>query len=70
MVAPARTPKPIIERLHREIVSALHSSELRKRLLAEGSEIGGMPPEQFGLYIKSEIAKWSKVVKDANIKVE
>ncbi len=70
MVAPARTPKPIIERLHREIVAALHSNELRKRLLAEGSEIGGMPPEQFSVYIKSEIAKWSKVVKDANIKVE
>ncbi len=70
MVAPARTPKPIIERLHREIVSALNSNELRKRLLAEGSEIGGMPPDQFGAYIKSEIAKWSKVVKDSNIKVE
>ena len=70
VVAPARTPKSIIDRLHREIVTALNSSEIRRRLLAEGSEIGGMPPEEFGAYIKSEIAKWSKVVKDANIKVE
>ena len=69
-MAPARTPKPIIDRLHREIVTALNSSELRKRLLAEGSEIGGMPPEEFGAYIRSEIAKWSKVVKEAHIKVE
>ena len=70
VVAPAQTPKPIIDRLHREIVIALNSSELRRRLLAEGSEIGGMPPEEFGVYIRSEIAKWSKVVREANIKVD
>jgi len=70
VMAPARTPKLIIDRLHREIVTALNSSDLRKRLLAEGSEIGGMPPEEFGAYIKSEIAKWTQVVRDANIKID
>jgi len=70
VVAPARTPKPIVDKLYREIVTALKSSELRKRLQAEGSEIGGMPPQEFGAYIKSEIAKWTKVVRDSNIKVE
>ncbi len=70
VVAPARTPSAIIARLHREIVTALQSGELRKRLLAEGSEIGGMPPHEFAIYMRNEIAKWSKVVKESNIKVE
>ena len=70
VVAPARTPKPIIDKLYREIVAALNSADLRKRLTAEGSEIGGMPPEAFGVYIKGEIAKWTQVVKDSNIKLE
>jgi len=56
--------------LYREVVAALNTGELNKRLLAEGSEIGGMPPAEFAGYIRSEIAKWSKVVRDANIKVE
>ena len=70
VVAPAKTPKQIVDRLHREIVNALHSSELHKRLMAEGSEIGGMAPTEFAAFIETEIAKWSKVVKEANIKVE
>ncbi len=70
VVLPARTPRPVVERLHGEIVKALRSKEIESRLLAEGSEIGGMAPEEFGRYIKSEIVKWSKVVKDAGIKIE
>ena len=70
VVMPAKAPRPIIDRLHGEIVRALRSKEIESRLLAEGSEIGGIPPEEFGRYIKAEIAKWTKVVKDANIKIE
>ncbi len=70
VVAPARTPKPIVDRLHQEIVKALHSPEVERRLLVEGSEIGGMPPEAFASYIRNEIAKWTRVVKEAGIKVE
>jgi tripartite-type tricarboxylate transporter receptor subunit TctC len=70
VVAPARTPKPIIDRLHQEIVKALHSPEVERRLLAEGSEIGGMPPEAFAAYVRNEIAKWTRVVKEAGIRVE
>jgi tripartite-type tricarboxylate transporter receptor subunit TctC len=70
LVVPARTPKPIIDRLHAEVVKALRSKDLEARLLAEGSDIGGIPPAAFTLHIKSEIAKWTKVVKDANIVVE
>jgi len=70
VVAPAKTPKPIIDRLHKEIVKALNEPDLKGRLLAEGSEIGGISPEEFGKHIRTEIAKWTKVVKDAKIQVE
>lgn len=67
VLAPARTPRPIIDRLHAEIVKALHAPDLHGRLVAEGSEIGGITPEEFRRHIRAEIAKWTKVVKDANI---
>jgi tripartite-type tricarboxylate transporter receptor subunit TctC len=70
VVLPAMTPKSIVDRLHAEIVKALHSREIEGRLLAEGTEIGGIAPAAFGRYIKTEIAKWTRVVKEANIKIE
>jgi tripartite-type tricarboxylate transporter receptor subunit TctC len=70
VVAPAKTPRPIIDRLHAEIVKALNAPEMTARLSAEGSEIGGISPEAFGRFIREEIAKWTKVVKQAKIQVE
>ena len=70
VVVPARTPRAIVNRLHTEIVKALHSPELGGRLEAEGAEIGGASPEAFGQLIRSEIAKYVKLVKQAGIKVE
>ncbi len=70
VLAPARTPRPIVDRLHREIVKALHSPEVERRLLTEGSEIGGGSPEAFAAYIRNEIAKWTRVVKEAGIRAE
>lgn len=70
VLAPAGTPRPIIDRLHAEIVKALHAPDLHGRLVAEGSEIGGITPEEFRRHIRAEIAKWTKVVKDANIQAD
>jgi tripartite-type tricarboxylate transporter receptor subunit TctC len=70
VVVPAKTPNVIISRLYGEIVRALSAPDLRAKLAAESSEVGGMPPEQFAQYIRNEIAKWKRVVKDANIKVD
>ena len=70
VVAPAGTPKQIISRLHAEIVKALNSPDLRAKLNAESSEAGGIPPEEFAQYIRSEIEKWKRVVKEANIRIE
>jgi tripartite-type tricarboxylate transporter receptor subunit TctC len=70
VVAPARTPQPIVNRLYQEVVKALDSADLRAKLSAESSEPGGMPPADFARFIANEIAKWKRVVKEANIKVE
>jgi tripartite-type tricarboxylate transporter receptor subunit TctC len=70
VVAPLKTPAPIVQRLYTEIVKALNSPELKTKLAAESSEVGGMPPEEFRKFLASEIAKWKRVVKDAHIKIE
>ena len=70
IVAPARTPPPILTRLYDEVLKALNSPDMRAKLTAESSEIGGMPPPEFARFIATEIAKWKRVVKEANIKVE
>ena len=70
MLAPAGTPREIVQRLHGEIVKLLGGAELRERLLAQGMEPGGNSPEQFAALIRSEIDKWRRVVKNANIKIE
>jgi tripartite-type tricarboxylate transporter receptor subunit TctC len=65
VVVPRRTPATIVRTLHSEISAALSSRELQERLIAEGSEPGGVPPEVFGEYIRREIIRWADVVKIA-----
>ncbi|MDO8598182.1 MAG: tripartite tricarboxylate transporter substrate binding protein, partial [Sulfuricaulis sp.] len=62
MMAPAKTPQTIVARLNREIVKILHTRDVGERLSADGSEPVGSTPQQFGAHIKSEVAKWKKVV--------
>ena len=70
IVAPAGTPKPVIDRLHQELVVILKTAETKKRFESEGGEAVPMAPEEFGRFIVSETAKWAKVVKEAGIKPE
>ena len=70
VLAPARTPRPIVMALHAEIVKILGVAETKDRLLAQGFEPVGGTPEEFGAYIKSEIAKWARVIKAAGIRAE
>ena len=70
VMAPAKTPRPLIDKLNREIVRILKSPDLQSKLAADGSEAVGSTPDAFGAHVKSEIAKWGKVVKDAGIKAE
>ncbi len=67
MVAPANTPKNIVNRLNQEIVKALARPEVKERFLAMGVETVGSTPEQCAALIKSEMAKWGKVIKDSGI---
>ena len=70
LVAPAGTPPPIIARLHAEIVKMLNLPETKERFIALGAEPVGNKPEEFAIYLKSEIAKWGKVVRDSGAKVD
>ncbi|HEV7821706.1 MAG TPA: tripartite tricarboxylate transporter substrate binding protein [Burkholderiales bacterium] len=68
--APARTPKEVVVILNKEIVRILALPEVKERLIAQGAEPVGDTPEQFAQYIKSEAAKWGKVIKTLNLKIE
>jgi tripartite-type tricarboxylate transporter receptor subunit TctC len=67
VLAPAGTPKPIVLRLNKEVVKALAKPDLAERLASEGAEPAANTPEQFAVFIKSEIAKWGRVAKAAAI---
>ena len=67
VIASAGVPRPIVRKLNAAIVEALKSPNVVKRLTADGSSPVGSSPEQFGAHIKSEIAKWRKLVKEAGL---
>ena len=68
--APAGTPRPIIDQLNALIVKALRQPDVAKRLAAEGAEVIGSTPEEFGAHIRSELARVEKVVRAAGIRIE
>lgn len=68
ILAPAGTPRAIVERLHGQVVVALRDATLLERLKADGSEAVGSPPAEFGAFMAAELAKWTGVVKKAGIK--
>ena len=70
ILAPAGTPKPIVDRLQKEIAAVLADPEVKARYEVLGIEPVGNTPEQFAAQIKADLAKYEKVVKQANIKVE
>jgi tripartite-type tricarboxylate transporter receptor subunit TctC len=67
LMAPAGTPAPIVARLHLEIAKSLASAEMQAAMATEGADAVGNKPQEFTAFIKSEIDKWSKVVKTARI---
>jgi tripartite-type tricarboxylate transporter receptor subunit TctC len=70
LFAPAATPKEIVARLHNEIAQALHAPEVVASLGKQGATPGTMSQPQFADFVKSEVAKWSKVVKASGAKVD
>ncbi|MCX7135767.1 MAG: tripartite tricarboxylate transporter substrate-binding protein, partial [Proteobacteria bacterium] len=70
LLAPARTPPAIVATLHRETVKVLRSPALLERFATEGVDPVGDTPEHFAAYIKEEIVKWGKVVKDTGMRLD
>lgn len=70
VLAPAGTPREVIDRLHTEIARILTTREVKERLAADGAEPVGNTPQEFAAFIRSELVKWGKVVKGAGIRPE
>jgi tripartite-type tricarboxylate transporter receptor subunit TctC len=67
---PARTPRPIIDKLSKAIDTVVHEPDIRDKLLAQGSEGVGGTPEALGKVVSAELARWNKLVKEAHISVD
>lgn len=70
LLAPKATPRAIVTKLNKEVVSIINLPEVKSHLLAEGAEPVGDTPEEFGAIIKSDIAKWGKVIRAAGLRAE
>jgi tripartite-type tricarboxylate transporter receptor subunit TctC len=70
ILVPAGTSAEIIDVLHREISKIIAMPDVRERALALGFQPVGSTPEEFGSYIKAEIERWGKLIRDANIRKE
>jgi len=70
MLVPAGTPKAVLDQLYREVIKILKMPEVKDRFESIGVDVVGNTPDEFAAQIKAEIAKWGKVIKDANIKAE
>ena len=70
LLAPAGTPKPIVDRLNREVVAILRSPDIKDRLAAMGATTVGDSPEEFGRFMAAESDKWGPIVKRAQIELE
>jgi tripartite-type tricarboxylate transporter receptor subunit TctC len=70
IVVPAATPAPIVSRINAEMNTVLAASELKERLAAQGVEARGGKPEEFAVFLRAEIPKWTRVVRDSGAKAE
>jgi tripartite-type tricarboxylate transporter receptor subunit TctC len=70
IMAPAGTPQPIVEKLHKEVTAVLNSEETQKQFSSEGATVVQMGSAEFGKFAEAEMKKWERVVKEGNIKAE
>jgi len=67
LLAPSKTPPAIVRKMNADAVKVLREPEVRKRLEGLGLEVAASTPEEFGAFIRAEMAKWGPVIKAANI---
>jgi len=70
LFAPAGTPKPIVEKLHAEILKIMQTPEMQERIKGLGMQPSSLTPEQVLTFQKAEIDKWAQVIKAAHIKID
>ncbi len=70
LYAPAGTPEPVLRRLQQEVARAMTAQDIRNDAVTNGWVLGGESPEVFTAYVRAELAKWGKVIRDANIKLQ
>ena len=68
LFAPAKTPAPVIAKLNAAVTAALNDPELNKKLVDAGADPGARTPAQLADFLKSELERWGKVIRDKNIK--
>jgi tripartite-type tricarboxylate transporter receptor subunit TctC len=67
LFAPAKTPKPVIEKLNKALVQVLNDKEIIKRIEDHGADVESSTPEQLAALVKSELVKWKSVVQKAKL---
>jgi tripartite-type tricarboxylate transporter receptor subunit TctC len=70
VLGPAKLPKPVLDKLHGELVKILNQPDVHKRIVEDGSEPVGSSPEEFRQFLSADLAKWAKVVKESGAKLE
>ena len=67
---PAKTPAPVVDRLYREVATALAAPDMAERLAAEGASVVGSTPAQFAAFFRAEVGKWAEVVRVSGLKFD
>src|SRR5258706_13405373 len=70
LVAPAGTPKEVIAKVNAETVRILNLPDLREKTRSQGIELAGSNPEKFGAFLKADIGKWTKAIREMNISID
>jgi tripartite-type tricarboxylate transporter receptor subunit TctC len=70
LLAPAKTPRPVVDRLHEEVAAVLRQPDIAKRFAADGAEAVHSTPGEFAAHIRAEARKWARVIKEAGIRGE
>ena len=70
LMAPAGTPRPILERLSAEVNKVINAADVKENWGKQGAVPMGMTPEAFGKFVREDVTKWAKLVKDTGMKVD
>ena len=70
VIGPAGMPAPLVAKLHEELVKILNQPDVKNRIESDGSEPVGSSPEEFQRFMRADMEKWSKLVKESGAKLE